>query len=177
MFLVSAQNIFAQGSDFLLLKKGDRTLRHYLAGQHIEFTSSTGAYHNALITNIKNDSVFLQEFLIQRIPTTYGGFIIDTAGSFRFVYNYRDILYLGRIERKNFNVAGSGGALLGGGTLLTLASAVVWVVDRESFSPVLMASGAGLAGLGYLMSRAGSKPITIGKKKYRLEYLNMQTEN
>lgn len=165
----------AQSSDFLLLKKSSKTIRHYIAGQHIEFTSNTGAYHDALITGIKNDSIYLQEFLVQRLLTTYGGFIKDTVGSFRYIYYYKDILYFGKNENKSFNVSGSGGALLGGGTLLTLASGVVWLVDRDSFSPELMTASAGLAGLGFLMSGGRSKPITVGKKKYRLEYINMQT--
>ncbi len=161
----------AQSADFIILKKKNKTINIFYKGSNIEFVTTAGAYRNALIDDIKNDSVFLQEFLINRVPTTLGFFIVDTLGSFRYAYNYNQIAHFGR-ENKKFNVGGSGAALLGGGTLLTLASGVVYLVDRTNFSPTLFAAGAGLAAVGYLLSKGSSKGITIGKKHYRLQYMN-----
>ncbi|MEO7263630.1 MAG: hypothetical protein ABIW38_01900 [Ferruginibacter sp.] len=168
------QNIIAQTSDVLVLKKGSKSIARYYSGTHISFTTNNGAYRDAEITQIKNDSIYLQEFLVRRLPTTLGFYILDTAGSFRFVYHYNQIKNMGPAGNKNFNVSGSGAALLGGGLLLTLASGVVYVADREKFSPALLGAALGLGTVGYLMSKAGSKGIIIGKRGYQFQYINMQ---
>jgi hypothetical protein len=159
-------------SDFIILKKKNKTVKTFYAGTHIEFTSVNGGHRDAQITQIKKDSIYLQEFLVQMVPSTLGYFIVDTVGSFRYVYYYKDIKLFGK-ENKHFNVRGSGAALLGGGALLALGSGVVYLVDRKKFSPTLLYASVGLAGLGYLMSKAGSKGIVVGKKHYRLQYMNM----
>lgn len=171
LLLAFISNSYAQGSDFILLKKKNKTVKIFYKSDNIEFVTKTGAYRNALINDIKNDSIYLQEFLIRRAMTTIGTYIIDTLGSFRYKYHYNDIYHFGR-ENKKFNVAGSGGTLLGGGALLSVASGVIYLVDNKNFSPTLLAAGAGLAAVGYLMSKGANKGITVGKKKYRLQYIN-----
>lgn len=161
----------AQTADFIILKKKNKTVKIFYKGSNIEFITTSGAYRNALINNIKNDSIFLQEFLITKRPTTLGFFVIDTLGSFRYAYNYNEIYHFG-LDNKKFNLAGSGAALLGGGTLLTLASGVVYLADNKNFSPALLAAGAGLAAVGYLMSKGANRGITIGKKHYKLQYMS-----
>ena len=106
---------FTQSSDFIVLKKGNRAVKYFYAGTHIEFLSTNDAYRDALITAIKNDSIYLQEFYVLRMPTTYGGFILDTAGSFRYTYHYNQVKSFGKKQKSRFNVRGSGAALLGGG--------------------------------------------------------------
>ena len=54
---------FTQSSDFIVLKKGNRAVKYFYAGTHIEFVSTNDAYRDALITAIKNDSIYLQEFM------------------------------------------------------------------------------------------------------------------
>lgn len=171
LFIFAGIVVKAQSSDFIILKKKNKTVKLFYKGDNIEFITTSGTYRSALINVIKNDSIFLQEFLINRTPTTLGFYVIDTVGSFRYAYNYNEIYHFGQ-ENKKFNLAGSGAALIGGGTLLTLASGVVYLVDNKNFSPTLLAAGAGLAAVGYLMSKGSNKGITIGKKHYRLQYIN-----
>lgn len=170
--IFSTCDVTAQ-SDFIILKKKNKTIKTFYPGSNIQFMTKGGAYRDAVINSIRNDSIFLQEFLVRQIPTTIGTFILDTAGSFRYAYNYNDIHSFGSSEQKKFNVAGSGAALLGGGILLTLASGVVYVADRDKFSPGLLTASAGLGVLGYFMSKAGSKGIVVGKKNYRLQYMGV----
>lgn len=162
----------SQQSDFIVLKKKGKTIQSYYAGTQIEFITVTGVYKNALIQSIRNDSLFLREFLVRQVPTQFGFYIIDTIGSSRYAYNYKDIKSLGK-PQKGFNVRGSGAALLGGGILLTLAGGVVYLADKDQFSPKLMGAAAGLGITGYFLSRAGGKGIQPGRKHYRLEYINM----
>ena len=168
LFITNTQG---QGSDFILLKKKNKTVKIFYKSNNIEFVTTGGAYRNALINDIKKDTIYLQEFLINRALTTIGTYIIDTVGSFRYKYHYKEIYHFGR-ENKKFNIAGSGSTLLGGGVLITLASGVVYLVDNNNFSPTLFAAGAGLAALGYLISKGSNKGITIGKKNYSLQYIN-----
>jgi hypothetical protein len=172
LFFLSAA-AYSQPSDFIILKKKDKTVQSYYAGTQIEFVTTSGAYRNALINKIVHDSIFLQEFLIRTIPTTLGYYVVDTAGSFRYAYRYDEIGSIGPKEKKGFNVRGSGAALLGGGLVLTVASGVVYLADRQKFSPALLAASVGLAAVGYIMSRSGGKGIVIGKKNYHLEYINV----
>jgi hypothetical protein len=168
-------NAAAQKGDFLILKKKSKVVKMYFEGSQIEFITTTGAYRNAVITDIKNDSIFLREFVIRRIPTTLGFYIIDTVGSFRYSYNYKQIYKFSK-ENKKFNTRGSAGALFTGGLLLTLASGVVYAVDKTKFSFPLLAAGATLGTIGYFWSKGAGKGITIGRNKYSMQYINISTK-
>lgn len=164
---------YGQGADFLAVKKRGKTIRSYYTGTHINMKMKNGAYRNAQISAIRNDSIFLREYVVRQIPTTLGTFITDTAGSYRFAYHYKDIAALEPKERRGFNIKGSGAALTGGGMLLVLAGGVVYLADRDNFSPALMGAAAGLAGVGLLMSNTGSKGIIPGRKGITIDYIDM----
>lgn len=174
LLLVSCtKNGLAQPSDVISLRKKGRAVQTFFAGDHIAFGSTSGAYRDALITAIKKDSIYLQEFSVQKVMMTYGGYILDTVGSYRFQYHYKEIQRFGR-KPKGFNLVGSAGALVGGGILLTAASAVVFLADRKRFSWELMAAGAGAAILGYAIGKAATRPIIVGKRGYTISYMNLQ---
>ncbi len=172
IFLLIGSVSFSQSADFLVLKKKGKTLRSYYAGSNIAFQTNSGAFIDAYINAIKNDTLYLQEFLIQQLPSRLGGYYIDTVGSYHYKFHYNQLASLGHKPQKGFDIRGSGASLMGGGVLLTLASVVVLIADPKKFSPALMAASAGLAGAGYLMSKRGGKPIDLGKK-YQLIYMNM----
>ncbi len=149
----------------------------FYSGSQISFTAESGAFINAQINGIKNDTLYLQEFIIRYLPTTLGTYIIDTAGSYHYKYHYKQIAVIGQKEKTNFNVKGSGAVLLGGGILLTLASGVVYVADREKFSAPLLLTSVGLGTLGYFLAKGkkGGNGMRIGKK-YKLVYMNMSNQ-
>ena len=173
VLLMASFTCGAQSSDFIILKKGNKTIRNIYSGTSIQFVSTSGAYRDALIVAIENDSIYLQEFLVRRLPTVYGTYINDTAGSFRYTYHYNEIKSFGKKTKKGFNVSGSGTALLSGGILLTLASGVSYLIDKDKFSPELLIAGVALGAVGYLMTTSGKKEIIIGKK-YTLQYISMK---
>jgi hypothetical protein len=168
---------FAQSADFIILKKHNKTVQTFYSGTNISFTSQSGAFINAQINGIKDDTLYLQEFIIRYLPTTIGTYIVDTAGSYRYKYHYNQIAAIGRKEKTNFNTRGSGAALFGGGALLTLASGVIYLADREKFSAPLLLASVGLGTLGYFMAKGkkGSSGMVIGKK-YKLVYMNMSNK-
>jgi hypothetical protein len=172
LLLLFSVSSYAQTADFIILKKGNRTVRTFYAGGNIDITTTSGSYISAHINGIKNDSLFLQEFIIQYLPTTLGTYIIDTAGSYHYKFHYNQIKAIGKLAKKGFNTKGSGASLFGGGVILTLASGVVYLVDREKFSAPLMIASAALATAGYFMAKGGSNAMIVGKK-YKLVYMDM----
>lgn len=172
LLIVFSFTATAQNADFIYLKKKNKTLQTIYAGQHISITTVSGAYITAFINGIKNDTLFLQEFVVNYIPTTIGTYIVDTAGSFRYKFHYNQIKAIGKKQKRGFNAKGSGASLFGGGVLLTVASGVIYLVDREKFSAPLLIASAALGTLGYLWASSGSDGIVIGKK-YKLVYMDM----
>ena len=79
ILLLFSTTAFSQSADFIVLKKKGKTIQTFYAGTNMAFTTVSGAYINAQVTGIKNDSLFLQEFIIRYLPTTIGTYIIDTA--------------------------------------------------------------------------------------------------
>jgi hypothetical protein len=170
--LTSCFNCNAQTADFITVKKKSKTVQTIFSGRDIEFTTTSGAYIYAHINGIKNDSLYLQQFITQRVPTTIGTYILDTLGSYHYKFHYNQIAALGKKEKRGFNLSGSGASLFGGGVVLTLASGIVYLADRKNFSAPLLITSAGLGAFGYFLLKAGGKPVYIGKK-YQLEYMNM----
>ncbi len=164
----------AQNADFIIVKKKAKTYKTIFAGSNIEFTTTSGAYINAYINGIKNDTLFLQEFLVQRLFTTIGTYILDTLGSYHYKFHYNQIAFLGKKEKRGFNIHGSGASLFGGGAVLTIASGIVYLADRKHFSAPLLIASAGLGAFGYFLMKTGNKPIAIGKK-YSVHYMNMSS--
>ena len=167
----------AQSGDFIVVKKRNKTIATYFPGYNIQFLATNGAYRDAQINKIENDTLYLQEFVVYRVPTTFGGFILDTAGSFRYKYHYNQIHSFGPPKQKGFSLSGSGSSLMGGGLLLMLGSGVVYVADREKFSSGLLLGAAALSGLGYLLSKSGSKPMIMGKRNYNIVYMGTTKKN
>lgn len=158
----------AQSSDFILFKQKNKTIATYFTGTDIRFTATNGAYTEAIITDIKNDSLFLKEYVIRALPTQLGVYILDTSYYYKAIH-YNEIKSIGKTGRR-FNWSGSGAALMGGGILLTVASGIAYLVDSKKFSPELLGASVGLAGLGFLINKLSGKGSIIGKK-YSLVYV------
>lgn len=174
-FILSASHCAAQ-DDLLLLKKNNRTVKSFFPGTEINFSTDT-RYYEAQITGIKRDSVFLVQYDIRRAYSpTLGVFLLDTVATYPFAVNYKEIIALGK-QKKKFDWSASGGALFGGGILLTTVGLISWIFakpnTRYHASPQLVIGAAALAGVGYLLLKTGNKPMKLGKK-YTLHYLKLK---
>jgi hypothetical protein len=176
ILLFSSAASFAQSADFIQLKKNNKPVATFYSGMNISFTAQSGTGITALINGIQNDTLYLQEFIVQYLPTNFGTYIIDTVGSYRYKYHYNQVAAIGKKEKTNFNTRGSGAALFGGGALLTLASGVVYVADRKKFSLPLLLASVGLGTLGYFMAKGSKGGVMIIGKKYKLVYMNMSNK-
>jgi len=158
----------SQGNDFLLLKKGDRTIQSFFAGSKINFVSASGAGVEAYIQSIQNDTLYLKQFITRAVPTQLGVYVLDTSFYYSR-YHYNQIHAFGKTGRR-FNWAGSGAALMGGGFLLTVASGVVYLTDKKRFSIELLGAAVVLTGVGYLLLKQKSDAMEDGRK-YKLNYI------
>jgi hypothetical protein len=160
--------VFGQSSDFILFKNKSRTIATWFPETYVKFTDKSGAYVEGRIMAIKNDSLFIKEYMIRQMPTQLGVYILDTT-YYYYQNHYSQVKSIGKSGR-HFDWAASGGVLMSGGILLTVASGVVYLADNNKFSPQLLIAAVGLAGVGYLLSKQSGKGIVIGKK-YSLVYI------
>lgn len=169
-------SVIAQPSDFIVLKKDQRTIKTYFAGSNIGFETERG-YYAGQITSIKKDSLFINQYDIRQIPTPLGIYVLDTVATYRLAFNYREILGVEKQKKRGFNWASSGGSLLGGGILITAVGLGSWVFTKAGSvsraNPGLVIGGAALAGAGYLLLRSNNAGYTIGKK-YQLQYISVK---
>jgi len=160
---------YTQPSDFILLKHRNKTITSYFEGGIIKFTSASGAYVEANILKVKNDTLFLREYVTRAVLTQLGVYVLDTVAIYYNQYHYNQVKSIGKSGRR-FDVKGSGAALMGGGALLLVAGGIVYLADNKNFSPRLMIGAAVLGGLGYLLTKTGTDAMVIGKK-YSLVYV------
>ncbi|MBI3882784.1 MAG: hypothetical protein HY305_00780 [Sphingobacteriales bacterium] len=157
----------------ILLKKRGTTVATYSKGSYISFETTTGAHTFGDITEIRNDTIFLQQFIIRQVPTTFGVYVVDTLGSYRYQYHYNEIKSIDKTGRR-FDLSASGASLLGGGIIIVAGSGIVYLADRDKFSPALAIAGAVLGTAGYFMMKHNSNIMNIGKK-YKLTYLDISS--
>jgi hypothetical protein len=166
--------VISQPSDFLLLKKHDKTIASFYRGTDISIITTSGVELTAEIRAIKNDSIFLTQYIVRRTPTDIGEEIIDTTGSYPYQFNFNEIKSV-VLPRRHFNLFSSGASLFGGGVVLVVVSGAIYVADRDNFSPALMVAGGVLAAAGYFLARKDNTSATLGKK-YKLVYIEATAE-
>jgi len=63
LFILVSGKLFAQASDFILLQKHNQTVASFYKGNDISFITTSGAAIDAQITAIRNDSIFLSQYI------------------------------------------------------------------------------------------------------------------
>src|SRR5688572_20612376 len=81
----------SQLSDFISVqKKNGRIIRNFGVGSPITFLTSSGMPNAGIITQIRNDSIFLRNIDVRQLFTSYGGVLLDTV-SFLSSWHYKEI--------------------------------------------------------------------------------------
>ena len=179
LFFISSfiyYSCLSQPSDFIILKKDNRTIKSFFAGSMIGLQTTNGFY-SGIITAVKKDSLFINQYDVRQVPTNLGVYVLDTMATYRLKFNYKEIIKIENQKRKGFNWAASGGSLLGGGILITAVGLGTWAFTKPGTqyhaSLALVIGGAALAGIGYLLLKSNGYYYAIGKK-YRLEYIKVK---
>ena len=171
----------AQPSDYIVLKKkNNRTLKTYFPGTFLSAVTYTGFTLNGVIKEIKNDSVFIEQFDVRQVPTQFGVPALDTV-----VYTIR--LHYQEIRKWLYETNRSGGGSRRGGGLIQqimivggIGFIVLEVVNTiyrgESFSDgnklTAMGIAAGIVATALLWKHLQNKGERTGKK-YKVIYVKM----
>ena len=166
IILATGINSHAQSHDFLLLKKGNKTVQRLFAGQYfIAAIDGTGPYP-CLIKQVFKDSLRLMSYSLLNTGTGYGASYIDTVGRFYFNAHYQHITSVYTDRNKNFNQSGSAFTLKAAGVLGILLTVV------NGGSAFFALGSAGVSGLGFLLAKKSTGEQKIGKK-YKLVYVKV----
>lgn len=170
--------VCAQVPDFIQLKKPNgRTLKSYWVGGSMQVQTRAGSRIEGPIRDIRNDTVFIQQFNARSVMTQWGFPVWDTMGYNYLAVHYRDIARIKFTNRNRFlrervaplMIIGGVGFLglnvFNGGFRKEVLEDKKQVARLRN-AALLALAGGGLAKL--LSSNGYSKP------RHRIVYVNMQ---
>lgn len=163
--------------DILLLKKGNKTIQKFFSGSTIVFYTTEGMNVFGTIECITNDSIFLYQQTIRRIPTPDGGIRFDTSNKYRLMYSIANIGSFPAGKQKGKNLVTDGTLLMVGGAGYLVVNLVNTTrqgdppFGEENLPRVL--AGAGAVAGGFLLRMLWPSRHFIGKK-YQLQVLKSQ---
>ncbi|MBL7700183.1 MAG: hypothetical protein JNK79_18595 [Chitinophagaceae bacterium] len=166
----------SQLSDFISVqKKNGRIVKNFGVGSPITFLTSSGSVQEGIITQIRNDSVFLRNINVRQMYTSYGGVLLDTV-SFLTAWHYSEIARV-RIFRYRGHAYNRAADLLmiGGGGYFIL-NVVNGLYRGENLGDkdyiVTLGSSALAFGAGWLLRK--HSPNNFTRKNHRIKYINMR---
>lgn len=166
-------NLFAQRSDFIVLKKNNKTLKSLFSGTNVSFVAE-GQVYSGNINRIEKDSVFITQYDIRRLPTNLGVYMIDTISALVYPVYYKTISEVMK-DKEGFDWGASGASLLGGGALITTVGLATWIFtkkDSRYYAGPKLVGGSALAALaGYILLKS-NKSTYIINKKVTLQYIS-----
>lgn len=158
----------SETSNFLLLKKGNKTLGRYFSGNPMFFYTKESMPVTGLVDRITSDSIYLFQYQIRRMQRADGSVVFDTSGKFQLAFSLANIgsFPAGKQKGKNLLTDGTLLVLAGGGYLILNIFNTTRQGDppfgEENLPNVLMAGGAMVTGL--LLKKSWPSRWYIGKK-------------
>lgn len=180
-FLLVTNLLFAQQSDFIVLKKrNNRPLRTYYAGAFISAVTYTDFPINGYIVAIRNDSLIIRQEELRLMEAKVGmGSEVDTL-VYTFGINYQHIKQFN--YKRNYGWGGRRGfvqvalpkiLMIGGAGFIAL-ELVNTAYRREKLNDgdklTALGVAAGVAMAGWLMEETQSRNKKVGKK-YKVVYV------
>jgi hypothetical protein len=173
ILLSTSAKIFSQASDFITVKKrNNRTIKTFFPGVSVSFLTVYKRPVNGMITAIQHDSIFVKEWDVRAVPTTFGVTVLDTAGVYITGFHYKEIETIDVSDRTRFQQVTVGRILIIGGigyTALNIINGAYLhepVTDSRNLKNLGIAAGA--VGTGLLINY-----LSRHKKKYLIEYIHM----
>ena len=169
---------FSQSSDIInVTRKSGRHLKSFFAGSPIMFQTTRGNYVNGIITNIKNDSLYIKTYVMGRYMTNYGFTVLDTANVFTTGFSFKEISHIKLDTKKSFFRKTFGGLMIAGGAgysalnVLNKSTNKEPIGSKENVKNLALAGGA--IGTGTLINKIF--PLTrYSRKRDKINYVNIQ---
>lgn len=102
-------------TDILLLQRHGSTVKTWIRGSYIRFQFINQQWIEGIITKMQNDSIWVSQMQIRRIPDRFGFPTLDTARFGILKFHVTDIRAMPRMK--------TGGSYLTNGTILQVGSA------------------------------------------------------
>lgn len=166
--------VWAQSGNMILVKKKQKTIYILLPGTHSTFKSADGQWHNAVITSLKNDTVFFREQVIRQVPAGWGAFRLDTMSLAVQKLHFKDLVAFPR-KNNSFSYIKNGNLLMIGSVGFIGLNIVngqyldYSITDRKNLAGLLAA--VGVFGVGKLL-RYFYKPYITIQRRYSLTYIS-----
>ena len=165
----------AAQTNVLLLQKRNKTFKSYYEGHYITLETVDKNFADGVITGIKNDSIYIRHFDIQKSYSDYGGIYFDTAFRYTTAIHYKDIGAILILNPKsNRKTNGTILMIAGGGVMVLGAVNGLYRGDppKDWYKPSGYITAAVLFVLGFWLKRSTDKRYSIGKK-YDLKILEL----
>src|SRR4030095_14313544 len=173
IFLSLLSTAAAQQSDYIVLKKRNgRPLKSYYAGVFISAVTNSGFTINGYITDIRNDSIFVQQEVTKLAPTEFGTKIDTVRFTFGVLYyeigkfNYSGTQRFGK--KKGFVEVAVPKLMIIGGLGFIALELVNTVYRGESLNEhnklASIGIAAGVAAAGFIWQRLQNKNDEVGGK-------------
>lgn len=164
--------------DFLLLKKGHKTIASFYTGNAITFRTTSGNWVDAYINKIAGDTLYIKEFELIRYVNSWGMPSVDTMWRNRRKITVKDMSAFPRKDQSvNYIKDGTLFKVAGGGYILL--NVINTLSDGDNLFDNNNGTRLGIAALvfaiGTLMHTSRSPVIVVGKK-YKLQYIKMQED-
>jgi hypothetical protein len=165
--------VFSQQSDFIVLKKrNNRTVKSYFPGSFISANTYTGFRLNGKITEIKNDSVFIEQQEVFQVATPFGVPRLDTVvHTIRLHYTEINQFFFSTgssTRKKRFAEVSLPKIMVIGGTGFIILELVNTAYRKESLNEDnkigTIAIAAGIAGAGFLWQQLQKQKTKAGGK-------------
>ncbi len=173
IFLTASVKIFSQASDFITVKKrNNKTVKSFFPGVPISLQTYDKRQASGMITAIRNDSIFVQEYDIRQMINYMGIPFLDTVGQYLSGFNYKEIEKVDVSDKIKNPEATIGNILIIGGAgyaalnLINGAYLHEPVTDSKNLTSLGIAAGA--VATGFLLKYIGKH-----KNKYHIEYVHM----
>jgi len=169
---------FSQTSDFLVLKKGDRTIQTFFPGSHLNFQLDNGQWLEGPIIKIIHDSIFIEQQKEQGYLTIWGtpAYQLLNLGVLKF--HFKEIVAL-PYKEKHVSIIDNGILFQAAGSAYIFLNIANSIIQSDPFFTAQNLTNVGIAAgvllFGKILQWSHPSQITIGKK-YQLQIIHL-TDN
>ena len=175
-FHLAALTAFSQATDFIVVKKRDRTVKSFFPGLPISLQTVSYSWVEGWITDIRHDSIFVKQYDVRRVGTIWGTTMLDTAGSYVVGVHYKEIKQIAVDEKeKPFGFVTNGTIFMIGGLGYAFLNVVNGQYLHESITDsknmTSLGIAFGVAAAGFILNRV--QHAKNKRWKYTIEYVHM----
>lgn len=170
LMLSGSSTLVAQGSDMVVLKKGEnKTLKTYIAGSQIHFISIAGNEVEGNIKKIERDSIFIHTYDSRAAYTMWGTSFWDTVSISLSRYHISEIREIIK-PKTGFGFIKNGYLFMIAGISYAILHVVNAPILDQPIIPGQLAVAGGITASGIALNRIHKNTVKLGKKHY-LQYI------